>query len=66
MGLGFLGASPSIDKFDPSKGYTLDNVALICWRCNNIKRNYKADDLRRVANWMDCWGNQTDKFPEVA
>lgn len=58
--------SPSIDRFIPTRGYTLDNIALICWRCNNIKRNYAASDLRRVANWIDVWGNQTDKFREVA
>ena len=45
--------SPSIDRFDPNKGYTVDNIKLICWRCNNIKRNYNQQDLRMVANWMD-------------
>lgn len=45
-------ASPSVDRFDPSAGYTVANSSLICWRCNNIKRNYTADDLRLVAAWM--------------
>jgi 5-methylcytosine-specific restriction endonuclease McrA len=54
--------APSIDRFDASRGYALDNIALICWRCNNIKRNYRSSDLRTVAAWMDAWGNQTDKF----
>lgn len=56
--------SPSIDRFDPACGYELSNVSLICWRCNNIKRNYTAADLRRVAAWIDARGNQTDKFEE--
>lgn len=58
--------APSIDRFDTRRGYELDNIALICWRCNNIKRNYVAADLRRVADWMDVWGNQTDKFTVAA
>lgn len=69
--IGFKGGvlrddAPSIDRFDTTRGYDLDNIALICWRCNNIKRNYQASDLRRVAAWMDVWGNQTDKFAEAA
>jgi hypothetical protein len=29
--------SPSLDRVDNSEGYTADNVAVICDRCNNIK-----------------------------
>lgn len=59
-------ASPSFDRFDLAKGYTLENTALVCWRCNNIKRNYSASDLRRVAAWIERrTHNQTDKFAEV-
>jgi hypothetical protein len=54
--------SPSIDRFDSTIGYSLRNIALICWRCNNIKRNYSSHDLRLVAAWMDTWGNETGKF----
>lgn len=59
-------ASPSFDRFDLSEHYTLTNTALICWRCNNIKRNYQEADLRRVADWMErrrtTWGDEADKF----
>lgn len=44
--------SASIDRFDTSRGYDIDNIALICWRCNNIKRNYAPDDLEMVAAWI--------------
>lgn len=44
--------APSIDRFDSGRGYDLDNIALVCWRCNNIKRNYLECDLRMVADWM--------------
>lgn len=46
-------SSPSLDRFDLSKGYTVENTALVCWRCNNIKRNYGAADLRMVADWIE-------------
>jgi hypothetical protein len=58
--------SSSVDRFDSNKGYELNNIALVCWRCNNIKRNYSADDLRQVASWIDRWGNQVDKFEAAA
>jgi len=45
-------SSPSIDRMNPRKGYTLDNVTLICWRCNNLKRDASADELEMVAKWM--------------
>lgn len=45
--------SPSLDRFDPRGGYTLANVELICWRCNNLKRDATAAELRRIADWMD-------------
>jgi hypothetical protein len=47
--------APSIDRFDTTRGYDLDNIALVCWRCNNIKRNYRAPDLKRVVDWMEGW-----------
>lgn len=49
----FVDASPTVDRLNSALPYELDNIALICWRCNNIKRNYAAEDLRRVAEWMD-------------
>ena len=58
-------ASPSFDQIKAGGGYELNNTALICWRCNNIKRNYNAADLRMVASWIDritVWGNETTKF----
>lgn len=58
--------SPSFDRFDAASGYTLKNTKLICWRCNNIKRNYSAEDLRRVASWISSYGNETSKFGEAA
>lgn len=46
-------ASPSVDRLVPVRGYVLENVALLCWRCNNLKRDASAAELRRVADWLD-------------
>lgn len=48
-----LERSPSLDQVVAGAGYLLPNVALICWRCNNIKRNYDVADLTRVALWLE-------------
>jgi hypothetical protein len=29
--------SPSLDRIDNTRGYTLENVAVICFRCNRVK-----------------------------
>jgi hypothetical protein len=50
-------ASPSIDRFFPAKGYTQGNIALLCWRCNNLKRDASAHELRTIADWMEAFGN---------
>lgn len=44
--------SPSIDRIIPALGYVVGNVALLCWRCNNLKRDATADELQRVADWL--------------
>jgi hypothetical protein len=45
-------SSPSIDRLVPALGYVPGNVALLCWRCNNLKRNATAAELRRISDWM--------------
>lgn len=45
-------STPTFDRFDASRGYTLDNVNLVCWRCNNVKRNFTPQDLLLVAAWV--------------
>lgn len=51
--------APSIDRFDSSKGYTLDNINLICWRCNNLKSDATARELETIAAWMRSKGDQS-------
>lgn len=45
--------SPSIDRVDPSKGYVKGNVAIICYRANRIKNDGTAEELRRIADYID-------------
>jgi hypothetical protein len=44
--------SPTIDRIIPRKGYIFENVAILCFRCNTLKRDAAAEELERVAAWM--------------
>jgi hypothetical protein len=39
----------SIDRIDPSKGYTPDNVWLISQRANRIKNDATPEELKLIA-----------------
>jgi hypothetical protein len=45
-------SSPSIDKVIPSEGYVVDNIALLCWRCNRLKFNATLDELEKLVAWL--------------
>ncbi len=49
---GAWGRSPSIDRIDPSKGYTKDNIIVISWRANRIKCDATPEELRAVARFF--------------
>lgn len=44
--------SPSLDRLDSSKGYTVENTRIISTRANRIKNNATASELRMVYEWM--------------
>jgi hypothetical protein len=44
--------SPSLDRVDNAKGYTVGNVAVICDRCNNIKGTATVERLLTRCNGM--------------
>lgn len=46
-------SAPSIDRLRPDLGYTMENIRLVCWRCNEIKGDSTSAELRMVAEWMD-------------
>jgi len=37
--------SPSIDKIDPTKGYTKDNCRIVCWWYNVTKQRYSDEEV---------------------
>lgn len=41
--------APSLDRIDPEKGYTKDNVQVVCWLYNNAKHTYSHDDILQLA-----------------
>jgi len=45
-------ASPSIDRIHPERGYTVKNIALLCWRCNNLKRDATPTGLKTITDWL--------------
>ncbi len=50
--------SPSMDRVDSREGYTRKNTAILCWRCNKIKQDATSFELRKIANFMDAWGDE--------
>lgn len=46
-------AAPSADRIKNNKGYIKNNVIIICWRCNNLKRNSSIHDLQTVIEWLN-------------
>ena len=45
--------SPSLDRVDPTKGYTPENTRVISSRANRIKNNGSAEEHRKIAAYMD-------------
>src|SRR5258708_741448 len=46
--------NPSLDRIDPKKGYTKENVWVVSWRANTIKHNATLQELEMLtANLRD-------------
>lgn len=58
--------SPSLDRIVPSLGYVAGNVALLCWRCNNLKRDATSDELMTIALWMKNLPSATEPAQDSA
>jgi hypothetical protein len=43
--------SPSLDRIDSTKGYTKDNIVVVSWRANNLKKDATIDELERLVDF---------------
>lgn len=44
--------SPTVDRVNPSGGYTIDNIKIISHRANSIKRNATIEELELIVAYM--------------
>ena len=42
---GRIPTNVSLDRIDTKKGYTMDNVQLVCMACNQMKNDLSMDEL---------------------
>lgn len=47
-----LPSSPTLDRFDNSKGYVPGNVTVISWRANSLKKDASWQELEVLVQWM--------------
>lgn len=46
-------SSHTLDRIRPTEGYVKGNVAVICKHCNSQKGDATANELRRIADWIE-------------
>jgi len=44
--------SPSIDRIDSTKGYTVDNIKVISWRANWLKNNGTLEEFEQLLKYI--------------
>jgi hypothetical protein len=45
--------SPTIDRIDSSKGYTVGNIHVISFRANMLKSNATRDELKKILQFLE-------------
>ncbi len=59
QGRGYHSDSASVDRIDPTKGYTKGNVRVISARANLLKNDATSDELRLVLKDLERVENET-------
>ena len=49
---GFRENRPSIDKIDPTKGYTKHNIQILSWRANRLKADATVQELEMLLAYL--------------
>jgi hypothetical protein len=49
---GFREDSPSIDRLDSKKGYAKNNIQIISWKANRIKKDASIEELELILAYM--------------
>lgn len=44
--------SPTLDRRDSRRGYTPDNITVISWRANSLKKDGSLLEIKQIAEWM--------------
>jgi hypothetical protein len=52
--------SPTLDRINPDKGYTLGNVEVVSFRANRIKNDGFAYEHRLIADRLDALNSSTN------
>jgi hypothetical protein len=45
-------ACPTIDRLDPSKGYVRENITVVSWRANALKKDGTVEEFEKLLEWM--------------
>lgn len=45
--------APSLDRVDPEKGYTKDNIQIISTKANQLKSNATLPQLKQLVNYVE-------------
>jgi hypothetical protein len=42
----------SLDRIEPRHGYVRGNIGVLCYRCNNLKRDGMLDEFEAISAYM--------------
>lgn len=53
--VGSSDVSPSLDRIDSDRGYTIDNVQVLSTRANHLKRDATLSELIKLGQWASAY-----------